>query len=162
MGRYYNTNNFSGKFGFAVQDSNDAEIFGMEEQEPTSIDYYLEGTDEAKEKVRKVLDEQYEMFGIPTDKRIYRIDPSKNYEEFKELDLLLDKVAYRPYDEEKDKDIIPYAMDDETCDKLGWKRGTSAVPTDKRYPLARCRIYLGVKILSDLEIDGYCDLNAEL
>ena len=32
MGRYYQTNNTEGKFGFAVQSSDDPAIFGMEEE----------------------------------------------------------------------------------------------------------------------------------
>ena len=101
MGRYYNTNNFSGKFGFAVQSSDDPEIFGMEAQEPTSIDYYLEATDESKAQVRKVLDEQYDILKVPQEERIYAVDPKNADEAWDKISDAIDKRMWRPYDEKK-------------------------------------------------------------
>ena len=167
MGRYYNTNNFEGKFGFAVQDSTDPEIFGMAEQPPASIDYYLEDSEEAEEHIRRVLDEQYDILKVPKKERVYSINPENQDEEWKKVEVAIDKQMWRPYDPVKDKDIIPYAMSDETCKGLGWKkdengRYPSGVPVVKGMALASCRVYLGIKILSDLIKDGYCDLNAEI
>ena len=150
MGRYWNSNNHSGKFGFAVQNSSDPEIFGMQEQEPASITYYLDDSDEAREDIKKVLDEQYEILHIKPEDRIYEIKDEQ------EIWDLLDKYHeqnYRPYDKEKDKDQIPF-----------WsaKYESGEAPVDKRVPLAECRVSLGLKIMDDLMKDGYCELEAEL
>ena len=53
MGRFYHSNRFEGKFGFAIQNSDDPEIFGMQEQEPSEIEYYLDGSEENIEQVGK-------------------------------------------------------------------------------------------------------------
>lgn len=150
MGRYWNSNNHSGKFGFAVQNSSDPEIFGMQEQEPTSITYYLDDSDEAREDIKKVLDEQYNILKIKPEDRIYEIKDEQ------EIWDLLDKYHeenFRPYDKERDKDQIPYA------DKK-YKQGV--VPVISAIPLAECRVSLGLKIMDDLMKDGYCELEAEL
>lgn len=150
MGRYYTTNNFDGKFGFAVQSSGDPEIFGMEEQEPSSIDYYLDGSEEAIENCAKVIDEQYDFLGIPESDRVYKIE--KEQEVWDLYDKYNDK-CFREYNEELDKGKIPFHSEK-------WKKG--AVEVKDGVELAWCRISLGCKIYTDLVNDGYCSLNAEL
>lgn len=41
MGRYY-SGDIEGKFWFGVQDSNDADFFGVEGQEPNYLEYYFD------------------------------------------------------------------------------------------------------------------------
>lgn len=150
MGRYYNTNNFDGKFGFAIQSSTDPEIFGMEEREPSEILYYLEGTDEAKEYCKKVIDEQYDILEIPQEDRIYEIE--KNGDIWDLSEKYYDK-HWREYDKELDKGKTAYASNK-------WKNG--AMEIKEGTELAWCRVSLGCKIYTDLVKDGYCDLTAEL
>lgn len=151
MGRYYNTNRFDGKFGFAVQSSSDPEIFGMVEQEPSVIDYYLNGDDEAIEKCKQVLDEQYDILGVEQEDRIYTI-----HDESEIWDTLYKKYYdkwFREYDKKKDGEMVPYASDKYENGAVEIKQGTQ---------LALCRVSLGVKIYTSLVVDGYCSLTAEL
>ena len=143
MGRYYQTNNHEGKFGFAVQDSNDPEIFGMTEDQSV-IHYYM--SSDKKDKVKKVLDEQYDILGINKKDRVYVYDADK-------IDHVLgishDK-NYHDYNKAKDKEI-PVAFND----------GRVMVANNKDIELAEYRVLLGTKIMYDLENDGYCSLEAE-
>ena len=142
MGRYYQTNNHEGKFGFAVQDSNDPEIFGMTEDQSV-IHYYM--SSDKKDKVKKVLDEQYDILGIDKKDRVYVYDESK-------IDKVMD-AAYNKNWHTYDKDK------DEGCATLF--DGKAVYPNNKDVELAVYRVLLGTKIMYDLENDGYCSLEAE-
>lgn len=66
MGRYY-SGDIEGKFWFAVQDSNDADFFGVEGSEPDLSSYYfeeedMEGVEEGIAKCLKELGEYKEKF----------------------------------------------------------------------------------------------------
>jgi len=66
MGRYY-SGDIEGKFWFAVQDSNDADFFGVEGSEPDLLSYYfeeedMEGVEEGIAKCLKELGEYKEKF----------------------------------------------------------------------------------------------------
>lgn len=150
MGRYYSSNNFDGKFGFGVQSSDDPSIFGMEEQEPSEITYYLEGTDEAKAHCKKVIDEQYDFLGVAQEDRVYEIEKGGDIWELEEKYY---DSGFREWTEELDKGKIPYSSDK-------WKNG--AVEIKDGIELAWCRVSLGCRIYSDLVKDGYCELTAEL
>lgn len=156
MGRYYSTNRFSGKFGFAIQSSDDPELFGMQEQPPAEINYYLEAGDnnENTEEVAKVMDAQYDILEIPKEERVYLLQAGEKAEQpLIDLEKKYYEKHYRPYDKEKDKSIIPYHSS---------KYESGAVPTKEGIDLAWCRVWLGAKIYTDLVLDGYCDLNAEV
>lgn len=155
MGRYYRSNRFDGKFGFAVQSSDDPAIFGMVEQEPSEIEYYLDGSEENIEQVAKKLDEQYDILEIPQNERIYLL----NCDEKDALRSLYDLGGkyytkhFREWNEELDKGKVPYSS-------AKWQKG--AVETKDGIELAWCRVYLGTKIYTELVKDGYCSLTAEL
>lgn len=150
MGRYYNTNRFEGKFGFGIQDSCDPEIFGMSEQEPTEIDYYLEANDDSLKECKDKIDEQYDFLGVKQEDRIYEIEKSSDTWDL--YDKYYDK-HFREFDDEKDKGKIPYHSEK-------WNNG--AVEVKEGIELAWCRVSLGCKIYTDLVKDGYCSLTAEL
>lgn len=150
MGRYYNTNRFEGKFGFGIQSSTDPEIFGMQEEDRTDLQYYLDGTEENKKECKRVIDEQYDFLEIPQEDRIYVLEDGK------EIWDLLDKYInkhFREFDKEKDKGTIPYGYS-------GFENG--AVELKEGIELARCRVVLGTRIYTDLIKDGYCSLVAEV
>lgn len=152
MGRYYHTNRFEGKFGFAVQPSDDPALFGMEEQEPSVVNYYLDGSEENIKNVAKTLDEQYEYLRIPDEERIYLLEDGKD----DALDKLYSKYfkkLFRAYNKETDVNIIPFHSE-------VFPEG--AVEVFGGVELAWCRIWLGTKIYTELVEDGYCDLEAEL
>ena len=122
MGRWYYTQNFEGKFGFAVQPSSDAEIYGMEIDEEameeieraceedgypvTSVEYFLQGDEESIRYAEMVLDAQYDIFNVPKEKRLYSIKDLDELCDFK--DEYIDPVCFREFDREKDKGITPY------------------------------------------------------
>ena len=169
MGRYYTLINTDGKFAFGVQPSDDAVIFGMEECEPTSIDYHLEDSAEAREEIIRVLDQQYDILGTPKKKRIYEYDKALGipYD-------LLDRYIYRICEKDKlPKNVVPYAggtdwyklflpEDQQDMTEKEFDEKYCIIPKKEGTVLAGARIALGLKILYDLEKEGYCDLNAEL
>lgn len=172
MGRYYNSNNFNGKFAFAVQSSSDPEFFGMEEQEPTEITYYLEDSEEARKEIKNKLDEQYDILEYPKEKRVYSI---KKEEELNPLYDDMDKYIYRYIkNDELPEGVIGYAsihdgwwkqfVPDElkSLSEVEFRKNYSIIPKNGNTPLAMARIALGIRILSDLMLDGYCELYAEL
>jgi len=169
MGRYYSSQHFSGKFGFAIQSSSDPEIFGMEEEDPCTVDYYLDGGKENEEQVKKVIDEQYDILGFPQEKRIYTIEKEE------ELDPLYDELTLYVYkavaNTPENKTIIGYGGGGDWYQNFPEGKGLTEKEFDKKYKivpkkegsvLAKCRIMLGIKILSELKLDGYCSLTAEL
>lgn len=147
MGRYYHTNNHDGKFGFGCQSSDDPAYFGMEEQEPTTVDYYLEDNEENRQVIIDKLNENYDILGIAKEDRLYKIKESSL-----EIEALLKKYRDKNYHEfDKDNGI-----------RISFGDGKSYAPRNKDIELAECRVWLGLEILDDLERDGYCDLNAEM
>jgi len=140
------------------------------EEDPTSIHYYLDGSDENKAYCKKVLDEQYDIVGFPKEKRVYHINNEK------ELDPVYNensKHIYKIVKRAETNEIIGYGgeknwwkafapkellnLTDEEFDKE-----YKVIPESNEKVLAAARIILGIKILSELELDGYCDLDAEL
>lgn len=155
MGRWYNTQNHSGKFGFAVQPSNDPEIFGMEEQPQSYINYYLEDSEESRKKIIETLNEQYDILQIPKKDRLYEIENEQQVNDL--LDKYRDK-NYHEYDETKD---------DKYCHRISFNIDLNEphvvyVPNNDKVELAECRVVLGLYILDDLQKNGYCDMGAEI
>lgn len=147
MGRYYTTNTGrSGKFGFAVQSSDDPEIFGMEENTGV-IHYYMDDSEENLEQVEEVMNKQYDILNIPKEERIYSGKENDLYqliEKYKDQNWMV-------YNEERDGKQIPYHSE-EHPEGLIPKQGVI---------LAECRLYLGLTIMTDLKEQGYCELEAE-
>lgn len=156
MGRYYHTDSGrEGKFMFGVQSSDDPQYMGMTGQEPTSIDYYADKDDEPE--IRRMLDKQYDIIGIPQDKRLYYTDKKwEEYDKF-EKEYLYPKVFVSVKEDDKEelekhKKDIKYADD-----KQGY-----VMFEIKGMAIVLARIRLGITILSDIKDNGECWLNAEL
>lgn len=155
MGRYYTTESGrAGKFMFGVQPSNDPELLGMNEQEPTSVWYYADTED--ADNIRDAVDAQYEILGIPDDKRIYYVKDEGEYEKF-EKEVIDDKVWIKcKIDSEE------YKKHDGETKWAGDSNDEVMFERDRKLTLAMARIRLGITILSDIEDDACCELEAEL
>lgn len=158
MGRYYH-NQFGeeGKFWFAVQPSDDPEtVFGAtdvtdESDEDGFDESYADYDIDNADYVKKKLDEQYDILGVPQDERRYNvtIDERGSY-------IWDDLFKYfLTYEKPKDDHIIPYG-DFRNGEHITYY----AVSREKE--LAASRINLGLFILSTINRDGYCSLTAEL
>lgn len=136
MGRYYDTNNFHGKFWFAVQPSFDPwDVFGMREhpcfdddgQEIEGYtDFYLEKNDFTYNFVKSKLDFLFNKVGVVKEDRKYYFDSNEQFDKY--YDKYLQKYA------EKEKVDV----------------------------LSLSRICLGLRIYNDLRLDGYCSMTADL
>lgn len=155
MGRYYQTDHGrEGKFMFGVQPSDDPQVMGMHEQDPTSVYYYADTDDE--ETIKASLDAQYDILGVPKEERIYYCKDAKEAYEY-EKRVLEDKVWVSVADDDKEtlekyKDEVKWASD---------KEGYTNFEI-KGHALVLARIRLGLDILSDIKDEGFCSLEAEL
>lgn len=156
MGRYYDTDGGRrGKFMFGVQASDDPGYMGMHEQEPISIDYYADADD--VEHVKSKLDEQYDILGIPENKRIYYCKDNKQMSEYEDK-VLHDKVFVTVHKDDKE-------AKEKYKGKTAWWSGKGNEYTDyeiNNNALALARIRLALDILSDIEDNTFCSLTAEL
>ena len=139
----------------------------MYEEEPDEINYYLEDSDEARKHIKKVLDEQYDYLGFPKKGRVYTIEKE---EELNPLCDKLDTYVYEARPIEKGQMSYGGGKDwykkflskGENLTEAEFYQKYNIVPKKSGSDLAICRITLGIKILSDLVLDGYCSLDAEL
>lgn len=154
MGRYYNTNTGrTGKFMFGVQNSDDPEYMGMSE-DPSYIQYYASQDDEPK--IRKKLDEQYDILGVPNDKRMYTYGDYGEYDKYENSELA-DRVWVTVNVNDKDE-LAKY--DGQT--RWASDKGNDYVCFERSgMALVLARIRLGTTILSDIKDEGYCSLEAE-
>lgn len=152
MGRYYYTDSGrEGKFMFGVQSSDDPEYMGMSE-DPTYIEYYASEDDAPK--IKKRLDEQYDILNVPKDKRMY---------------YAKDLGEYDKYEREELDNRVWIKVKDDSEEAKQFKGKTKWYCEDKGYTmyerdntaLVLARIRLGVNILSDIKDDGSCSLRAE-
>lgn len=157
MGRYYH-NQFGeeGKFWFGVQPSEDpATVFGATDvTETDSEDYdedYADYDISDDEFVKKKLDEQYDILGVPKDKRRYRIDTDKRGKYI--WGELFDYIF--SYEKPEKYDGIPYG-DFEDGKHITYY----ALSREKE--LAASRVSLGLFILNTIYRDGVCSMTAEL
>lgn len=152
MGRYYRTDGGrEGKFMLGVQSSDDPEYMGMSE-DTSYIDYYA--SDDDAPKIKKRLDEQYDILNVPKDKRIYYAKTSKDYDDFEREELenkVWIKVKDGSEEEKQFKDKTKWYCED---------KGYTMYERDNM-ALVLARIRLGVNILSDIKDEGYCSLRAE-
>lgn len=153
MGRYYNTaSGREGKFMFGVQSSDDPEYMGMYE-EPTYIQYYASKDEEPK--IRAKLDEQYDLLGVPKDKRLYTYKDYKEYDEYERKEL-----SERVWIDVREDDKEELAKHKNEVRWASNKKGYVSFER-KNLALVLARIRLGATILSDIKDDGYCSLEAE-
>ena len=162
MGRYYCTDSGrEGKFMFAVQPSDDPEVMGMHEQDRTSVDYYADKHDVRD--ITKKLNEQYDLLGVDDKDRIYlmprKSDGTEDYKAYEEWEnsILHDKVW---------QSVLSSNMTERQKEASHWTslKGDKYVDLElgEGKCLALARIRLALNILTDIEQDGYCSLNAEI
>lgn len=161
MGRYYSTySGREGKFMFAVQPSDDPEFMGMTEN-TSQIHYYADESD--KREIRKRVKEQYEILGVPREDRLYVFPKTKDGKE--------DTEKYAKWEEEKLypkvwKNVKYDEATEEEKKAAHWASTLGndyfAIELEKGKCLALARIRLGIDILTDIENDGVCELDAEV
>lgn len=158
MGRYYH-NQFGeeGKFWFGVQPSDDPEsVFGAtdvtdeSDEDGFDEDYKDYDIDDA-EYVAKKLNEQYDILGVPTEKRRFDVDVGKRGKYI--WDELFDYIF--TYEKPKDDRIIPYG---------DFKNGEHITyyAMSREKELAASRIDLGLFILGTIKRHGVCSMTAEM
>lgn len=143
MGRYYDTNTGrGGKFGFGCQSSTDPQdFFDMVETHIT----YTAG-EEDNDSIKAKLDTIYDKAGVPEKERMYQLDGSDDeYKEFHD--------NYHKYFFEK----CQQGEGNFAGENGGYERERF---TDAH--LCQARLWLGLIILSDINEEGYCELDAEL
>ena len=148
MGRYYTTasGDYDGKFWFGVQPSDDPAIFGLQEtdnDDDSYIDY--EGADKAK--VRRELHKQFDILGVPREKRMFKFDNGDQVGTYVWDEL---RDYYMTKQRSADDREIPYSFGEETL-----------YPISRKKELAAARVELGLKILNEMRTNGNCWLNAE-
>ena len=143
MGRYYNTSTGrGGKFGFGCQSSADPqEYFGMVETHIT----YTAGKEDSKN-IKKRVDKIYDEAGVPKEERVYQLDGSQD--EYKSFHNDYHKYFFEPCKAGEGN----FAGDNGTTEREKFDNAH----------LAQARLWLGLTILSDINDDGYCELDAEL
>lgn len=159
MGRYFQTETGRyGKFGLCSQPSTDpGDFFEMEEQEPNHITYTLDKNnyDMVKEKV----DGLYDKLKVPAKERIYYLKREGGKED--KLGDLLEKYAYKKVNNAevpRYNKIDGFDHGQYHCDE----KHKVLIDVFEGAGLCCSRVKLGLVILSDLQDDGFCELDAEL
>ena len=161
MGRYYYFNSGrEGKFWFAVQPSTDPkDIYGMNEVPADDADQgeddgygecYVDYECYDAERIKKRLDKQYDILGVPKDERKYELDDVGNY--------VWEDLAKYYLTEKQTKD----AMGHTAC---GYHMGDDKpvmYPISSEKELAASRVQLGLNIYNELKQKGYCMMTADL
>lgn len=161
MGRYYYCNSGrEGKFWFAVQPSTDPkDIYGMNEIPAEDCDFdedddgygecYVDYEAYDGERIKKRLDKQYDILGVPKEERKYELEDVGKY-------VWNDLVKYFLTEEqtkrEDGQDTIGYAMGDDK---------PTMYPISKEKELAASRVQLGLVIYNTILTEGECLLTAE-
>ena len=159
MGRYYNTQTGKeGKFWFAVQPSDDPRtVYHMGEVEPDDewdeesgySDSYTDYESADAEKIKKHLDEQYDILGVPKEERKYKCENEGKY-------VWEDLAKYYLTEKEPPKD--------EAYKVIGYYIGEdkpTMYPISSEKELAASRVQLGLVIYNTILTEGICMLNAE-
>ena len=159
MGRYYYTQTGKeGKFWFAVQPSDDPKtVYHMGEIEPDDewdeesgySDSYTDYESADAEKIKKHLDEQYDILGVPKEERKYECENEGHY-------VWEDLAKYYLTEQEPPKD--------EAYKVCGYYMGEdkpTMYPISNEKELAASRVQLGLVIYNTILTEGICMLNAE-
>lgn len=152
MGRYYTSGSgkFDGKFWFGVQPSDDPEtIYGMREV-GTDDSSYSDYESDNSAKVRRVLNKQFDILGVPKDKRVYKFNDDNEVGCYVWDEL---RDYYMTNDREKGIDRPYYAGEGKP----------SMYPKSHELELAASRLQLGLCILNEMreDKDGVAHINAE-
>lgn len=163
MGRmYYDQTGKQGKFWFAVQPSDDPKtIYGMGEVEPDDDwdedeadgygESYIDYESSDDEYVKKQLDKQYDILGVPKDERKYECDDENAY-------VWEDLAKYYLTEQEPQEDESGYRA----CGYYMGDNEPTMYPTSKEKELAASRVQLGLVIYNGIKKDGSCFLTADL
>ena len=152
MGRYYTSGSgkFDGKFWFGVQPSDDPEtVYGMRETESDDVSYSDYESDD-KAKVRRVLNKQFDILGVPKDKRVYKFNDDNEVGCYVWDEL---RNYYMTENKEEGVDRPYYAGEGKP----------SIYPKSHELELAAARVQLGLNILNEMRCneDGNAWINAE-
>ncbi|MDO4978776.1 MAG: hypothetical protein Q4E47_01305 [Candidatus Saccharibacteria bacterium] len=152
MGRYYST--FArkrGKFGYSQPSDDPKKFFKSDECDRDEYRVYFISD---YEKVKKKIDECYDILGIPEDERIYEA-------EFTDEGCL--DIDYEWLDSYTFDSVKRYSKKTKFIEisYITAKKGELGVPKSDQHILARDRIILGLILLADISEDGYCLLMAE-
>ena len=160
MGRYYSVQTGKeGKFWFAVQPSDDPKtVYHMGEIEPDDewdeesgySDSYTDYESSDAKKIKKHLDEQYDILGVPKEERKYKCENEGKYV-WEEL------TKYYLTEKEPPKD----AMGHMACGYYMGDDRPTMYPISSEKELAASRVQLGLVIYNTILTEGICMLNAE-
>lgn len=163
MGRWYHDQTGKdGKFWFAVQPSDDPKtIYGMSEVEPDDDwdeeendgygESYIDYESSNDEYVKKQLDKQYDILGVPEEERKYECDDENAY-------VWDDLAKYFLTEQEPQED----ATGDKACGYFMGEGEPTMYPISSEKELAASRVVLGLFIYNSIKKDGSCFLTAEL
>lgn len=163
MGRYYWTENFEGKFTFAVQGSYEpAAVYDMtwlddDEAEAEGLGIFS-CTDAHLPVIRKEMDACFNRIGIAPEDRKYWFEKNEDIYEYV-YDVVTPKV-FKEYDQETDEGIPYGGFDKEFLEKHGFKKDTLYPIGDRK--AAEGTLVLGMVIHSELVMSGSCMLYAEM
>ena len=147
MGRYWRTERFEGKFGFAIQESDDPLLFGMEYDDEYDDDdddeRHFIATENTLHTAHKALTEAYEALGVPASRRIYYVTS--------------DDMLWNIYDKMWGYAYEPCGADEATTTD---ENGNPAKERKRGCALALCRVALGMAIYSEA-VDRNVWLDAE-
>ncbi len=160
MGRYYSTQTGKeGKFWFAVQPSDDPRtVYHMGEIEPDDewdeeseySDTYTDYESADAEKIKKHLDEQYDILGVPKEERKYKCENEGKY-------VWEDLAKYYLTEKEPPKDAMGHMV----CGYYMGENEPTMYPISSEKELAASRVQLGLVIYNTILTEGICMLNAE-
>lgn len=161
MGRqYYTDTGKEGKFWFAVQPSDDPKtIYGMGEMPPDDYEEdesygeaYTDYESSDDEYVKKQLDKQYDILGVPKDERKYEMD----YNDIGTYVWDTLRKYYLTTEEPK-----PDAQGHTECGYHMGDNEPTHYPISKEKELAASRVDLGLIIYNEIKKNGSCFMTAE-
>ena len=156
MGRYYNTQTGKeGKFWFAVQPSDDPRtIYHMDDvseyDEEEDYESYSDYESSDAEKIKKHLDEQYDILGVPKEERKYECENEGEY-------VWETLAKYYLTEKEPPKDASGHVA----CGYYMGEDKPTMYPISKDKELAASRVQLGLVIYNTILTEGECLLTAE-
>ena len=159
MGRFYSDQTGKeGKFWFAVQPSDAPKtIYGMGEMPPDDYEEdesygeaYTDDESSDDEYVKKQLDKQYDILGVPKDERKYECDNENNY-------VWEDLIKYYLTEQEPPKDASGHVA----CGYYMGDDKPTMYPISREKELAASRVALGLFIYNSIKKNGSCFMTAE-